>query len=36
VVADLDSLPSVLHRVIQEDAGVDLSGLVEEAQRVLG
>ena len=36
VADDLSSIPSVLKRVIAEEAGVDISALGDEANRVLG
>lgn len=32
----LERVPSVLHRVIEEESGVDLPGLVADARRALG
>jgi len=32
----LDDVPGVLRRVIREEAGVDVEGLIEEASRVAG
>lgn len=35
LVAALEGVPPVLHRVIEEEAGIDLPELVAEARRVL-
>lgn len=36
IAAGLEELSPVLRRVLKEESGVDVSGLIEEAQRVLG
>ncbi len=36
VVSSLEAIPPVLRRVLREENGVDLAGLVDEARRVLG
>lgn len=36
VASDLESVPAVLRRVIEEESGVDLQELVSEASRALG
>ena len=36
IAASLTELSPVLRRVLKEESGVDVSGLIEEAERVLG
>ena len=36
IAAGLEELSPVLRRVLKEESGVDVSGLIEEAERVLG
>jgi len=36
IAATLTELSPVLRRVLKEESGVDVSGLIEEAERVLG
>jgi hypothetical protein len=36
IASGLDELSPVLRRVLKEESGVDVSGLIEEAQRALG
>ena len=36
IATGLEGLPPVLRRVLKEESGVDVSGLIEEAERVLG